>query len=133
MKLFDLGQALKLARIRQSLTQHELAIRTGISLSTISGLERGTLLEIGVVKLLQLFSAVGLELRTSSVGQRRTLDDVYAENVQKAYTGQIEQSTLNARLIPNQATKLIKTRTKEKPTLNDSGQRQRVRHRKGKK
>lgn len=79
MNLFELGQSLKDARIRQQLTQGELAERTGVSLSSISGLERGILAEIGVVKLLQLFAAVGLELQTRPSGQRRTLDDARQE------------------------------------------------------
>jgi len=79
MNLFELGQSLKDARIRQRLTQSELAARTGISLSSISGLERGILSEIGVVKLLQLFAAAGLELHSRPSGQRRTLDDARQE------------------------------------------------------
>ena len=79
MNLFELGQSLKDARIRQRLTQSELAARTGISLSSISGLERGVLSEIGVVKLLQLFAAAGLELHSRPSGQRRTLDDARQE------------------------------------------------------
>lgn len=79
MNLYELGQSLKDARIRQQLTQSELAERTGVSLSSISGLERGILAEIGVVKLLQLFAAVGLELQTRPTGQRRTLDDARQE------------------------------------------------------
>jgi transcriptional regulator with XRE-family HTH domain len=78
MTLYELGQALKVARINQSITQQELAERTGVSVSTISGLERGTLAEIGVLKLLQLFALVGLELQPRPAGQRRTLDDVAA-------------------------------------------------------
>jgi transcriptional regulator with XRE-family HTH domain len=79
MNLFELGQSLKEARIHQQLTQSELAERTGVSLSSISGLERGILAEIGVVKLLQLFAAVGLALHTRPAGQRRTLDDARQE------------------------------------------------------
>ena len=79
MNLFEFGQSLKDARIHQQLTQGELAERTGVSLSSISGLERGILAEIGVVKLLQLFAAVGLELHTRPTGQRRTLDDARLE------------------------------------------------------
>ena len=79
MNFFELGQSLKEARIRQQLTQGELAERTGVSLSSISGFERGILAEIGVVKLLQLFAAVGLELNTRPAGQRRTLDDARQE------------------------------------------------------
>lgn len=79
MNLYQLGQSLKDARIRQQLTQSQLAERTGVSLSSISGLERGILAEIGVVKLLQLFAAVGFELHTRPTGQRRTLDDARQE------------------------------------------------------
>lgn len=79
MNLFQLGQSLKDARFQQQLTQSELAAHTGISLSTISGLERGVLAEIGVVKLVQLFAAVGLELQARPAGQRRTLDDARLE------------------------------------------------------
>ncbi|MBI3712306.1 MAG: helix-turn-helix domain-containing protein [Burkholderiales bacterium] len=81
MNLFELGQSLKDARIRQQLTQGELAARTGVSLSSISGLERGILSEIGVVKLVQLFAALGLELYTRPVGLRRTLDDARQEQL----------------------------------------------------
>lgn len=88
MNLFELGQALKKARIEQRLTQSELASRTGVSLSSISGLERGSLPEIGTVKLLQLFAAVELELQPRPAGQRRTLDDANAENIRTSYADQ---------------------------------------------
>lgn len=93
MNLYELGLALKEARIRQLLTQSELASRSGVSLSTISGLERGNLPEIGTVKLLQLFEAVGLELQPRPAGQRRTLDDVNAENLQTSYPRQAVSGT----------------------------------------
>ncbi len=80
MNLYELGLALKNARINKEITQQELAEKTGVSVSTISGLERGTLAEIGVVKLLQLFAQVGLELQPRPAGQRRTLDDVVIES-----------------------------------------------------
>lgn len=80
MNLYELGLALKNARINKEITQQELAEKTGLSVSTISGLERGTLAEIGVVKLLQLFAQVSLELQPRPAGQRRTLDDVVIES-----------------------------------------------------
>jgi transcriptional regulator with XRE-family HTH domain len=86
MNLFEFGQALKEARIAQRLTQSELASRTGVSLSSISGLERGSLSEIGTVKLLQLFAAVGLELQPRVPGQRKTIDDIKTENIQAQFT-----------------------------------------------
>jgi transcriptional regulator with XRE-family HTH domain len=85
MNLFELGQALKEMRLSRRLTQSELASRTGVSLSSISGLERGILPEIGTVKLLQLFAAVGLELQPREQGQRRTLDDIKAESAKTPF------------------------------------------------
>lgn len=94
MDLFEFGQALKEARIAQRLTQSELASRTGVSLSSISGLERGSLSEIGTVKLLQLFAAVGLELQPRVPGQRRSLDDIKAESARIS----VEQASLVPRI-----------------------------------
>lgn len=79
MNLFELGQSLKKARIAMRFTQSELAAKTGIGLSSISGLERGTLSEIGTVKLISLFAAVGLEIHSRPQGIRRTLDDAKRE------------------------------------------------------
>lgn len=79
MNIFELGQSLKKARIAMRFTQSELATKTGVSLSSISGLERGTLLEIGAVKLIVLFAAVGLEIHVRPQGVRRTLDDAKIE------------------------------------------------------
>ncbi len=136
MSIFELGLSLKEARIRQMLTQSELASRTGVSLSTISGLERGSLPEIGVVKLLQLFAAVGLELQPRSAGQRRTLDDINTENARTGYARQkvLAASTKkmdaikrsNERLAGNalKPTKLSSAET----TKEFAQTRQRVRH-----
>ena len=133
MNLFELGQSLKDARIRQQLTQSELAARTGISLSSISGLERGILSEIGVVKLLQLFAAAGLELHTRPTGQRRTLDDARQEQqiglglpivIQQAPSQFVivEQDDLGSRGL-NKKINQRKNSTQKTPV-----ERQRVRH-----
>ncbi len=133
MNLFELGQSLKEARIRQQLTQGELAKLTGVSLSSISGLERGILAEIGVVKLLQLFAAVGLELQTRPAGQRRTLDDARQEQqaglalplvIQQAPSQFVAISRDHSpQWVVNQTEKQILTGTKR-----ESSPRQRVRH-----
>jgi transcriptional regulator with XRE-family HTH domain len=136
MNLFELGQALKDARIRQRLTQGELASRTGVSLSSISGLERGSLPEIGTVKLLQLFAAVELELQPRPVGQRRTLDDVNAENVRTSYAAQTASDTMTIPMARLKATGkslagTAQTSEHSKPadrTKEFSQTRQRVRH-----
>lgn len=133
MNLFELGQSLKDARIRQQLTQSELAERTGVSLSSISGLERGILTEIGVVKLLQLFASVGLELQTRPAGQRRTLDDARQEQqVGLSLPIVLQQSPSqfvaisqghSPKLVLNEIEKQILTSVKREPSP-----RQRVRH-----
>ena len=136
MNLFELGQVLKEARIRQRLTQSELANRTGVSLSSISGLERGSLPEIGTVKLLQLFAAVELELQPRPAGQRRTLDDVNAENVRTSYTAQTELSAVNVPMATSSASGKTLAGAAQKPGLRKptdnakkiSQARQRVRH-----
>ena len=79
MNLIDLADAFKAARLRARLTQLEVARATGVSLPTISKLERGALAEIGTVKLLALLRKVGLELAPRPIGQQRTLDDIAKE------------------------------------------------------
>ena len=79
MNLIDLADAFKAARLRARLTQLEVARATGVSLPTISKLERGALAEIGAVKLLALLRKVGLELAPRPIGQQRTLNDVAEE------------------------------------------------------
>jgi transcriptional regulator with XRE-family HTH domain len=79
MNLIDLADAFKAARLRARLTQLEVATATGVSLPTISKLERGALAEIGAVKLLALLRKVGLELALRPIGQQRTLDDIAEE------------------------------------------------------
>jgi transcriptional regulator with XRE-family HTH domain len=76
MDIFELAKNLKAARIAAKLTQADLAERTGVSLSTISALERGSVGDIGVAKLEQLLNTTGFELTVKPKGQRRTLDDI---------------------------------------------------------
>ncbi len=76
MNLIQLSETFKAARLLRRLTQDEVAAATDIGRVTISKFERGALTEIGVVKLLALFRAVGLELEARPAGHRRTLDDL---------------------------------------------------------
>jgi HTH-type transcriptional regulator / antitoxin HipB len=79
MNLIDLASAFKAARLQARLTQREVAQATGVSLPTISKLERGALTEIGAVKLLALLRKVGVELAPRPSRQQRTLDDIAKE------------------------------------------------------
>ncbi|WP_413196731.1 helix-turn-helix domain-containing protein [Pararobbsia alpina] len=79
MNLFDLGETFRHARIVANKTQQQVAEQSGITRARISRFESGLLTELGTVKLLRLFEAVGLELFARPIGHGRTLDDVLAE------------------------------------------------------
>lgn len=79
MDILQLAKAFRSARFECRLTQKEVARGAGLSVVTVSRFERGELLEIGVVKLLNLFNQVGLELYPRPLGHLRTLDDIQRE------------------------------------------------------
>lgn len=80
MNLADLGEVFRLARLAANLTQQQVAEISGVTRSRISMFETGMLPEIGAVKMLGLFDAVGLELIARRPGHQRTLDDVLVES-----------------------------------------------------
>ncbi|WP_296658552.1 helix-turn-helix transcriptional regulator [Paraburkholderia sp.] len=79
MNLFELGDAFRLARIAANKTQQQVAELSGVTRARISRFETGSLRELGTVKMLSLFEALGLELFVRPIGHGRTLDDVLAE------------------------------------------------------
>jgi transcriptional regulator with XRE-family HTH domain len=79
MNLAELGESFRHARIAANLTQQDVAQTAGVSRARISLFETGALPEIGAVKMLSLFHAVGLELIARAPGHQRTLDDVAIE------------------------------------------------------
>lgn len=79
MDLFELGETFRLARIAARKTQQQIAEQAGVPRTRISRFETGLLPELGTVKLIGLFEAVGLELIARPIGQTRTLDDVLVE------------------------------------------------------
>ncbi len=81
MDIVELGQAFRTARVARRLTQQDAARHAGVSVATISRLERGDLLELGVVKLISLLGLVGLDLATRPKGHGRTLDDIQRESL----------------------------------------------------
>ena len=79
MSLSELGETFRLARIAANKTQQQVAEQSGITRARISRFETGLLPELGTVKLLSLFEAVGLEFIARPIGHGRTLDDVLTE------------------------------------------------------
>lgn len=82
MNLAELGEVFRLARMAADLTQQQVAEASGVTRSRVSMFETGMLPEIGAVKMLGLFDAVGLELIARRPGHQRTLDDVLAESAE---------------------------------------------------
>ncbi|WP_118180614.1 helix-turn-helix domain-containing protein [Paraburkholderia phosphatilytica] len=79
MNLAQLGETFRRARLAVNLTQDQVAELSGVARPRVSQFENGSLPELGAVKLLSLFDAVGLELYARPAGHQRTLDDAAAE------------------------------------------------------
>jgi transcriptional regulator with XRE-family HTH domain len=76
MTLTDIGAALRAARKAKGLTQQQVAEAVGLSRPTLSMLESGEVVELGVRKVMAVAQHLGLEL---SVAERRpypTLDQL---------------------------------------------------------
>jgi transcriptional regulator with XRE-family HTH domain len=77
--LTTIGTAIAMARRAAKQPQAELARSLGMSRATISGIENGTVQEIGVRKLIALCASIGLELTVRPKGRRPTLQELRAE------------------------------------------------------
>lgn len=74
--LFDIGEKIRKERKRRKLSQQALARDLGMSRTTISLIESGTVQDIGVRKLIRILGYLGLELRTRPAGAPPTLDEL---------------------------------------------------------
>ena len=79
MQFDDIGQRIGLARKEKKLTQQALAAQLGMSRATLSGIERGSIPEIGMRKMMALCAALGLELVVQARSRRPTLQQLLAE------------------------------------------------------
>lgn len=68
MDMNEIGAVIREARTQRKLSQEQVGKMLGMSRATISGIETGKVVEVGVRKLMALCAAVGLEV---SVGVRR--------------------------------------------------------------
>jgi transcriptional regulator with XRE-family HTH domain len=89
MDILQLASDFRAARINRRLTQQDVAGGAGVSVVTVSRFERGELLEIGTVKLLNLFKLVGLELYPRPLGHVRTLDDIQRQRTLASVAGSV--------------------------------------------
>jgi len=81
MNLAELGETFRQGRLAANLTQQEVARRSGVPRGRISLFETGALPELGAVKMISLFEAVGLEILARRRGHQRTLDDVSIDEI----------------------------------------------------
>jgi transcriptional regulator with XRE-family HTH domain len=77
--LLNIGAAIAAARHAAGRSQADLARGLGMSRATISGIENGTVQEIGVRKLMSLCASLGLELIARPKGRRPTLQELRVE------------------------------------------------------
>lgn len=75
----QIGQQIKLARKRRKMSQADLAMMLGMSRTTISQIENGSVQEIGVRKLIRILEMFELELRVRPTGRPPTLDELREE------------------------------------------------------
>jgi HTH-type transcriptional regulator / antitoxin HipB len=78
--LIEIGGAIRAARKSKKLTQANLSKPLGMSRATISGIENGTVLEIGIRKVMSICEALGLELHVQDRTRRPTMRQLMAEN-----------------------------------------------------
>lgn len=77
--LFELGTRIRAERKCRKLSQAQVATALGMSRTTISQIEKGTVQDIGVRKLIRVLEFLGLELRVRAAGAPPTLEELQSE------------------------------------------------------
>ncbi len=77
--LIEVGRQIQQARKSRRITQAELGKALGMSRTTIGQIERGTVQDIGVRKLIRLLEYLGLEIRVRPAGRPPTLEELREE------------------------------------------------------
>ena len=80
--LFEIGERIRQERKQRKMSQSVLAKLLGMSRSTISQIENGTVQDIGVRKLIRILEALDLELRVRPAGSPPTLDELREDDDQ---------------------------------------------------
>ncbi len=74
--LFKIGEEIRNERKRRRLSQEDLSRETGVSRATISQIETGVVLEVGLRKVIRILDYLGLELRVRPAGAPPTLEEL---------------------------------------------------------
>lgn len=83
MNMYEIGAALRAARKQRGLTQAQLANTLGMSRATISGIETGKVLEVGIRKVLAMCGSLGVELAVVPRRPYPTLQELRQEQLQE--------------------------------------------------
>lgn len=74
--LFQIGENIRKERKQRKISQEKMAKDLGMSRTTISQIESGTVQEFGVRKLIRMLEYLNLELRVRQAGAPPTLDEL---------------------------------------------------------
>jgi transcriptional regulator with XRE-family HTH domain len=77
--LIEIGAHIRKNRENRHITQQQLAQALGMSRTTIGQIEKGTVQEIGVRKLIRVLEFLELEIRVRPAGKPPTLDELRDE------------------------------------------------------
>jgi transcriptional regulator with XRE-family HTH domain len=80
MNLNVIGSQIRTARKKNKITQQNLGELLGMSRATISGIENGTIREIGIRKVISICDTLGIELIVREKSRRPTLQQLLQEN-----------------------------------------------------
>ena len=79
MYLDEIGILIRETRKSKNITKESLAKQLGMSRASISGIENGTISEIGIRKIIALCDALGLELQAQKKAKHPTLQQLLKE------------------------------------------------------
>ncbi len=77
--LFEIGEKIRKERKRKKISQEQVAKNLGMSRTTISQIESGTVQEIGVRKLIRILELLELEIQVRQSGAPPTLEELRGE------------------------------------------------------
>ena len=77
--LSKIGKQIRVARKSRKFTQADLASTLGMSRTTIGQIEKGTVQEIGIRKVIRILEFLRLELAVRPLGKPPTLEELQEE------------------------------------------------------